>query len=88
MNKPETRAAKLMLELKRGQFDPLEELLKLYRKSPDLKDSDRMKICQDLMTFVYPKLKAMEFDTKGGQPLVLNIDLSGTPKAAPVAEAA
>lgn len=86
---PKNRAAELMVKLRKDlKFDPLDELIRMYRTDPDLKVSDRIKICQDLQSYMYPRLKAMELDVKAQQPVVFNFDLSGNiNKTQPLTEA-
>jgi len=77
MNKPTNRAAELMIRLKRAKFDPLEEILDVLKKDPDIKSMDKVRVCQELMGYIYPKMKAYELDMKAGQPVVFNFKIDG-----------
>ena len=45
--------------LRQRSFDPLDELIRIYREG-DLSDKDRAVICKDLMQFVHPKIKQLD----------------------------
>ena len=79
--KKQKRAEELISRMQDGNYDPLEELMKLAKQSrvkPELK----LQIARELMQYRYPKLKAIEHDTKSEQPVVFNFDLSATQLAA------
>lgn len=71
-----SRADELMRRLKHEHnFDPLAEVIKLVKTSKKLEDKDKVKICQDLMQYQYPKMKAIEISSDAGQPVIFNFDL-------------
>lgn len=71
------RSAELMRKLKYElDFDALEELIKMYRGKGS-KPSDKMKIALELMSYQYPKIKAVELTHNAGENVVFNIDISG-----------
>ena len=51
-------------------YDPLVELVKLAKK-PNTTNAEKIKIAQDLMSYVYPKVKAVSNDPNMGD--IINI---------------
>lgn len=74
------RSAELMRQLKYElDFDAAAELVKIYR-TQGVRMNEKIKIAQELMSYQYPKLKAVELAAKQGEAVVFNIDLSGVAK--------
>lgn len=74
------RSADLMRRLKfELDYDPLVELIQLSRKH-GTKDEFRKAIHCSLMPYAYPTIKAVDIDLGNQQPIVLNLDLSGSLK--------
>lgn len=67
----------LLDEMRKQNFDPAVELIKMA-KANNISAAERIRICQSLMTHVYPTMKAVELDTKSGQPVVFNFDIGKT----------
>lgn len=75
-NSKHGRSAELMRKLKYElSFDAAEELVRLYRLSKKL--PEKIKIAESMMSYQYPKLKAMELAAAQGDSVTFNIDLSG-----------
>ena len=47
-------------DLRKGNFDPMKEALKIYRNSDQMTDDKRIEFCMRLMSFCYPTLKSVE----------------------------
>ncbi len=75
-NSKHGRSAELMRKLRYElDFDAAEELVRLYRLSKKL--PEKIKIAESMMSYQYPKLKAMELAAAQGDSVTFNIDLSG-----------
>ncbi len=55
-------------------FDPLDELIKLYR-SKMTGPAEKMKIVTEIMSYCYPKLKAVEVKQDKGEIITVNVQL-------------
>ena len=79
-NSKHGRSAELLRQLRYDlKFDPLSELIGIYR-DPDTDNKERASIAKEVMSYVFPKLKAMEIDQKKEQPVIINLDLGGEVK--------
>lgn len=70
------RADLLLHTMKEGNYNPLEELIRLAT-SKGVDTKTKIKIATDMMQYVYPKQKAVEVDQKQGQQVTFNFDLTG-----------
>lgn len=67
-------------------YDPLVELVTLARK-PSTSTNERIKIAQDLMSYVYPKVKAVTTDTNQGEVINITVQYDDTDSAKKMQEA-
>ena len=75
MNK-KRRAEQLVEQMQAGNYNPLEELIKLAKHSR-IDPKTKIRIATELMQYMYPKQKAIELDQNQGQPVTFNFDLGG-----------
>lgn len=52
--------------LEKKNFSPIEEIIK---RMPRLADVEAIKVCLELLQYIYPKRKALEVSDPGGEPL-------------------
>lgn len=61
-------------------YDPLVELISLARKQSTT-TGEKIKIAQDLMSYVYPKIKAVSNDTTSGEVINITVEYQDTDSA-------
>lgn len=67
-------------------YDPLVELVKLAKK-PSTTNMEKIKIAQDLMSYVYPKVKAVSNDPNMGDIINITVQYDDNESAQKMQEA-
>lgn len=67
-------------------YDPLVELVKLAKK-PNTTNAEKIKIAQDLMSYVYPKVKAVSNDPNMGDIINITVQYDDNESAQKMQEA-
>ena len=67
-------------------YDPLVELVKLSKK-PNTTNAEKIKIAQDLMSYVYPKVKAVSNDPNMGDIINITVQYDDNESAQKMQEA-
>lgn len=67
-------------------YDPLVELVKLAKK-PSTTNMEKIKIAQDLMSYVYPKVKAVSNDPNMGDIINITVQYDDNESAKKMQEA-